>query len=78
MDFNRYFTNADLESSLREWAAAYPKILKLTQLGKSYEKRPIWLLTTHQPAQRGTIPKSPPSGSMPTSTPPRSPGRPQR
>ncbi len=45
MDFNRYFSNADLESSLREWATAFPKILKLTQLGKSYEKRPIWLLT---------------------------------
>ena len=49
MDFNRYFTNAELENSLREWAAAYPKILKLTQLGKSYEKRPIWLLTITNP-----------------------------
>ena len=45
MDFNRYFTNADLESTLREWSAAYPNILKLNTLGKSYQKKPIWLLT---------------------------------
>lgn len=57
MDFNRYFTNADLESSLREWAAAYPKILKLSQLGKSYEKRPIWLLTITNPRSGGDTEK---------------------
>lgn len=49
MDFNRYFTNAELESTLREWAATYKKTLKLSTLGKSYEKRPIWLLTITNP-----------------------------
>jgi len=49
MDFNRYFTNAELESTLREWAAAYPNILKLSTLGKSYQKKPLWLLTITNP-----------------------------
>jgi len=49
MDFNRYFTNAELESTLHEWAAAYPNILKLSTLGKSYQKKPLWLLTITNP-----------------------------
>jgi murein tripeptide amidase MpaA len=45
MDFNHYFTNEDLETMLPQWAASYPHLVTLTQLGQSYEKRPIWLLT---------------------------------
>lgn len=44
MDYNRYFDNQDLESQLKEWAANYPTLLELEQIGESYEKRPIWLL----------------------------------
>ena len=45
MDFNRYFTNSELENTLKGWAQTYPTLLNLTILGESYEKRPIWLLT---------------------------------
>jgi murein tripeptide amidase MpaA len=45
MDFNRYFTNEELEEILKGWAEEYPQIAVLTQLGESYEKRPVWLMT---------------------------------
>ncbi|MGD8753166.1 MAG: M14 family metallopeptidase [Anaerolineales bacterium] len=45
MDFNRYFTNPELETTLREWAESYPKLLELGTIGESYGERPIWLLT---------------------------------
>ncbi len=45
MDFNHYFTNDEIEAILKEWAEKFPGLVKLDQLGLSYEKRPIWLLT---------------------------------
>jgi murein tripeptide amidase MpaA len=45
MDFNRYFTNDELASLLEEWAAAYPHILALSELGRSQEGQAIHLLT---------------------------------
>jgi len=44
MDFNRYFTNQDIDQILPNWAQAYPNLLELRTLGESYEKRPIHLL----------------------------------
>jgi murein tripeptide amidase MpaA len=44
MDFNRYFKNQELEDTLNEWIAAYPKLISSEVIGKSYEGRPIWLL----------------------------------
>ncbi|WP_017720416.1 M14 family metallopeptidase [Kamptonema formosum] len=45
MDFNRYFTNEELESVLQEWAKNYPEYVTLSQTGTSYQGNPIWLLT---------------------------------
>jgi murein tripeptide amidase MpaA len=45
MDFNHYFTNQELENLLKEWAGRYPEIIRLSVIGESYDKRPIWLLT---------------------------------
>jgi len=45
MDFNRYFTNPEHETTIKGWAETHPKLLELTTIGKSYEERPIWLLT---------------------------------
>jgi murein tripeptide amidase MpaA len=45
MDFNRYFTNADIEGLLQEWIEKYPQLATLSSIGRSYEGRPIWLLT---------------------------------
>jgi murein tripeptide amidase MpaA len=44
MDFNRYFTNQELENTLNEWVATHPNLIKLETIGKSHEGRPIWLL----------------------------------
>jgi murein tripeptide amidase MpaA len=42
---NHYYTNEEIEALLQEWQASYPNLLNLSNLGESYEKRPIWLLT---------------------------------
>lgn len=44
MDFNRYFTNEELEAVLTEWRDRYDSILELRTIGTSHEKRPLWLL----------------------------------
>jgi murein tripeptide amidase MpaA len=45
MDLNRYFSNDELEDTLKTWAEDYPHITALSQLGGSFEKRPVWLMT---------------------------------
>jgi murein tripeptide amidase MpaA len=47
MDFtaNHFYTNEEIDTLLTGWAEAYPNLVKLSQLGQSHEKRPIWLLT---------------------------------
>jgi murein tripeptide amidase MpaA len=45
MNFNHYFTNQELDAVLREWAAQYPNLMTLSELGQSHEGRPIPLLT---------------------------------
>jgi len=44
MDFNRYFTNHELEETINEWIAAYPNLLRMETIGKSYEGYPLQLL----------------------------------
>ncbi len=59
MNFNRYFTNADLAALLTKWVDEYSDITELSELGQSKEERSIHLLTitnkqtgadTHKPA----------------------------
>jgi murein tripeptide amidase MpaA len=45
MQFDRYFTNQEIESLLKTWADTYPKLTHLAAIGKSYEGNPIWMLT---------------------------------
>lgn len=45
MNFNHYYTNAELDLVLHSWAATYPNLFTLNQIGTSYEQRPIWLVT---------------------------------
>jgi murein tripeptide amidase MpaA len=45
MDFKRYFTNEELEEILKAWVKEHSQIVDLSQLGESYEKRPVWLMT---------------------------------
>jgi len=44
MDFNRYFTNEELESVIQEWAKAYPDYLSLKEIGTSHKGAAIWVL----------------------------------
>ncbi len=44
MDFNRYFTNTELEDTLNEWITAHPDLIHVEVIGKSFEGRSIWLL----------------------------------
>jgi murein tripeptide amidase MpaA len=44
MDFNRYFTNQELEDTLNEWINTYPELISVEVIGQSHEGRPIWLL----------------------------------
>ncbi len=45
MDFNHYFTNAELNHLLEDWVATYPDLAQVSSIGTSHEGRPIWLLT---------------------------------
>jgi murein tripeptide amidase MpaA len=45
MEFNRYFTNAEIDDHLTTWVQTYPKLISVEKIGVSYEKRPIWLAT---------------------------------
>lgn len=43
--FDTYYRYADLTAVLQGWAAQYPLLCRLEELGRSYEGRPIWVLT---------------------------------
>ena len=45
MNFNHYFTNAELDAILHGWADDFPNLAELSSIGRSHEDRPIWLLT---------------------------------
>jgi murein tripeptide amidase MpaA len=45
MDFNRFFTNQELETELKKLLDQHPKLMKLDSIGKSFEDRPIWIAT---------------------------------
>jgi murein tripeptide amidase MpaA len=45
MQFNRYFTNQEIETLLMEWSEIYPNLVGIASIGKSYEGHPLWLLT---------------------------------
>ena len=44
MKFDRYFKNNDLADLIQTWAKQFPDLITVSQIGSSYEKRPIWLL----------------------------------
>ncbi|RME64677.1 MAG: carboxypeptidase, partial [Caldilineae bacterium] len=45
MNFNHYFTNEEIADVLQGWAQEYPNLVTVDELGRSYEGRPIPLLT---------------------------------
>jgi len=47
--FNRYSTYAELESKLKQIAAAYPELVELREIGKSLEGRSLWVAIVNNP-----------------------------
>lgn len=45
MDFDRFFTNEELINLLNDWVESYPDLTNVTEIGQSFEGKPIWLLT---------------------------------
>ena len=43
--FDRYSDNEMLEAQLRLLAESYPQLCRLSELGRSHEGRPVWLMT---------------------------------
>ena len=42
--FDTYYRYEDLTRILQEYAEAYPQLVRLESIGKSYEGRDIWLV----------------------------------
>ena len=45
LDWKHYHTSAEIEEWMRKWAAQYPDLATLYQVGESYAGRPIWQMT---------------------------------
>ncbi len=45
ISWNRYYTNEGLHEIYRQMLEAYPDLIRLESIGKSYENRDLWLLT---------------------------------
>jgi len=45
LKFDRYYRYDDLTTILKSLASEYPKLMDLSEIGKSHEGRPIWLVT---------------------------------
>lgn len=45
ISFNRYYTPDGLEALARKITSAYPDLVKLSSIGKSYEGRELWMLS---------------------------------
>jgi murein tripeptide amidase MpaA len=45
MDFNRYFTNGEVEQQLVRWQEGHPDLCRLEKIGLSHEGRPVWIMT---------------------------------
>ncbi|MGQ9561558.1 MAG: M14 family metallopeptidase [Candidatus Oleimicrobiaceae bacterium] len=47
--FNRYYNYEELTEALQMLEKAYPKLLSLKSIGKSYQGRDIWVMTINNP-----------------------------
>jgi len=50
LDFTHYYRFEELTTALQQLATAYPKLLKLESIGKSYQGRDLWVMTINNPA----------------------------
>ncbi|MCD6475489.1 MAG: hypothetical protein J7K85_04390 [Anaerolineaceae bacterium] len=45
LNYNHYFTNEEIKTIIKDWEKEYPGLMKLEEIGRSYEDRPIWCMT---------------------------------
>jgi murein tripeptide amidase MpaA len=57
MEFNHYFTNEELETTLKSWAEHYPTLFKIQEIGRSHQDKPIWLVTLTNTTTGGDLEK---------------------
>ena len=43
--FNRFYRYAELTRILKAYAKEYPNLIRLESIGKSHERRDVWLVT---------------------------------
>ena len=43
-EFDRYYTHDEITKFLKQAAKLYPKLTRLTEIGKSYAGKPLWVL----------------------------------
>ncbi|MEE4195342.1 MAG: M14 family metallopeptidase [Anaerolineae bacterium] len=44
LDYNHYFTNKEIKTILHQWEKDFPKLIKVEEIGRSFQDRPIWLM----------------------------------
>ena len=45
VQFDRFYTYAELTETLDAWAAEHPQLFEVESIGRSFEDRDIWLCT---------------------------------
>ncbi len=50
LSFDHFYDHAELTRALKELERAYPKLMKLISIGKSYQGRDIWAVIINNPA----------------------------
>ncbi|MCD4751615.1 MAG: hypothetical protein K8R40_00945 [Anaerolineaceae bacterium] len=45
LNYNHYFTNEEIQTIIKGWEKEYPRMMKLDEIGRSYEDRPVWCMT---------------------------------
>ena len=49
LTFNHYYSYEDMTAALHKLATAYPELLSIQSIGKSFEGRDLWLVTVNNP-----------------------------
>ena len=49
LTFNHYYSYEEMTAALHQLVAAYPELLSIRSIGKSYEGRDLWVVTVNNP-----------------------------
>ena len=45
LSYTHYFTNQEIDTIIHGWEKEYPTLVKVEEIGRSYQDRPIWVMT---------------------------------